>query len=64
MERLRLREGPGTGYRILERLKPATPLEVLDREGEWVRVRTREGRTGFVAARWVFWPPLDPAADP
>ena len=63
-EGLRLRAGPGTGFKILERLEPATPLEVLAREGEWVRVRTREGRVGFVAAPWVFWPPLEPAAGP
>jgi hypothetical protein len=63
-ERLRLREGPGTGHRILERLKPATPLEVLTREGNWIRVRTPEGKTGFVDAQWVFWPPLDPTSTP
>jgi SH3-like domain-containing protein len=63
-ERLRLREGPGTGYRILEHLKPATPLEVLTREGNWIRVRTPEGKAGFVDAQWVFWPPLDPTSTP
>lgn len=61
---LRLRAGPGTSFRVLEVMKPATPLEVLTREAEWIRVRTPQGREGFAASRWIYWPPLDAAAIP
>ncbi len=43
VEVLRLRSGPGTDYEILDRLFYGTPLEVKDRENEWLFVDVYPG---------------------
>lgn len=46
--KLNLRSGPGTGNRVVGKIPGGTPLEVLERNGEWAKVRTPDGQTGWV----------------
>src|SRR5688500_13379089 len=48
-----LRRGPGTLTPIVATLARGEVLEVLDKSGDWYRVRTTSGITGYVSARWV-----------
>ncbi len=48
---LRLRGGPGTSYPILDELPDRNALRVEGAVRAWFRVRTAQGRLGFVAAR-------------
>lgn len=62
-EPLKLRQGPDTGYPILQQLSHGTVLESLEAPGEtlvkvgafgqWLRVRTLDGKIGHVAAWYV-----------
>lgn len=56
---LNLRSGPGTQYRILAAAKPGNPMQILERRESWTKVRTREGKDGWIAAGY-----LDPQAPP
>lgn len=49
-----LRNGPGTNHRVLGRLDYGDVLQTLGRQGDWVRVRTGAGQTGWVA-RNLLW---------
>jgi hypothetical protein len=65
-EPLKLRQGPGTGYPILVALPHATLLESLESPaatlsklnppGQWLQVRTPDGKTGYVAAWYLSLP--------
>lgn len=46
--RVNLRAGPGLGYKVLQRLESNQSLHLVARQGNWLRVRTLAGRTGFV----------------
>lgn len=48
-EGVRLREEPGTDSSILDELSADTRVRLLGVEGAWVRVRTSEGREGWVS---------------
>ena len=48
-----LREGKGTDFKTIKTLKTGTPLEVLDEDSSYVRVRTKTGEEGFVAKQYV-----------
>lgn len=52
-EILRLRDGPGTGHTILERLTRGTVLSVDDRNGEWLSATTPGGKKGWVHGAYV-----------
>lgn len=56
---LNLRSGPGTEYRILASAKPGDRLEVLQQRDDWTKVRTAQGKNGWIAAGY-----LDPQAPP
>jgi curli biogenesis system outer membrane secretion channel CsgG len=43
-----LREGPGTGYKVVGNAKKGTSLIILDANGDWLRVRLENGRTAWV----------------
>ena len=45
-----LREGGGTGTKILRVLRQGTRLEVLEERQEWYRVRLEDSQEGWVAA--------------
>lgn len=46
-----IRSGPGFKYKVLYQASRGYPLEVLARQGEWVRVRDWEGAVGWVHTR-------------
>ncbi len=52
---LNVREGPGTNYRVLDRVTRGTSLVVLSRNasGDWLQVRTPRGVVGWVSALYV-----------
>lgn len=56
---LNLRSGAGTEFRILAAVQPGQPLDILERDERWTRVRTREGKTGWISAGY-----LSPEAPP
>ncbi len=49
---LNLRSGPGTTYSAVTQVKSGTLLTVLDRQGDWFKVRTASGTVGW-AASWL-----------
>jgi hypothetical protein len=46
--RANLRAGPSTDDEVVEVLAPSTRLEVQQRQGAWLEVRTPSGRTGWL----------------
>lgn len=50
VNRSKMREGPGTSYRVVATLEPGISLVGLSNVDQWVRVQDDSGRTG-----WVFW---------
>ena len=50
---LNLRDGPGTGYVGMTRLKAATQLDLLARYNEWFQVQTAEGQAGWVLGQYL-----------
>lgn len=50
---LRIRGGPGTSYEVIGSLKAGNPVTVLLRQGEWARIRTAGGVTGWVAGEYL-----------
>lgn len=45
---INLRSGPGTTTNILFELPLGYPLEVISKEGQWVKVRDYEGDAGYI----------------
>jgi TolA-binding protein len=56
--RCKLREGPGTTFRVLATLEGGAPLTGLSHVDQWVRVTSDSGPTG-----WVFWNLVQRRAD-
>ena len=56
--RCKLREGPGTTFRVLATLEGGAALTGLSHVDQWVRVTTDSGPTG-----WVFWNLVQRKAD-
>ena len=50
---LRLRGGPSTDHKILDRLSLGTVLEVTGSQDEWLKVVTPEGKNGWVHGDYV-----------
>jgi len=48
-----MREGRGTEYRIIRTLKTGTPVEVLEEDEQYMKVRTEDGREGWVLKRYI-----------
>ncbi|BCR05862.1 signal transduction protein [Desulfuromonas versatilis] len=48
-----LRAGKGSEYQIVKTLKTDTPVEVLEEDREYVRVRTQEGAEGYVLKQYL-----------
>ncbi|NIR59474.1 MAG: SH3 domain-containing protein, partial [Gammaproteobacteria bacterium] len=49
---LNVRGGPGTGYPVRFAAHSGERLEVLGREGKWLRIRNGRGDEGWVA-NWL-----------
>jgi len=43
-----LREGPGTGYKVIGNAKKGTSLKILEANGDWLHVRLENGSTAWV----------------
>jgi SH3 domain protein len=50
---INLRRGMGNEYRILKMLPTGTPVQVLERQGEYSRVRDSDGTEGYVLSRFL-----------
>lgn len=50
--RLNLRSGPGNGFRIIQMLPTGTPVQVLERDGEWTRVRAGDNE-GWMRSNYL-----------
>ena len=64
---LSLRDGPGAGYREIVRMGPDTIVTVLERRGDWRRVRLEDGTTGWASGRYIragLPPGYEPAPEP
>lgn len=48
-----MREGMGNEYKIIKTLKTGTPLEVLEEIEQYYRVRTEDGKEGWVLKRYI-----------
>lgn len=50
---LRIRGGPGTNYQVTGSLKARDAVTVLSRQGDWARIRTAGGETGWVSGQYI-----------
>lgn len=48
-----VRTGATTGHRIIKMLDAGTPVEVLETENGWSRIRTRDGVVGWLESRLI-----------
>jgi SH3 domain protein len=48
-----MRQGKSSKHRILRTLKTGTPLEVLEEDGSYLKVRTDDGLEGFVLNQYM-----------
>jgi len=48
-----MRSGAGGDYKIIKTLKTGTPLQVLEDAGEYYRVKTKDGKEGWVLKRYI-----------
>jgi hypothetical protein len=62
------REGPGTKYKVIRKLKKGTPLDILDEEKGWLQVQLDDGTEGWLSksatSMTVKTPPPPPAPSP
>jgi uncharacterized protein YgiM (DUF1202 family) len=49
--RANVRSGKSEGYRVVATLAPGTSVEVLETQGGFAKVKTADGKTGWMAAR-------------
>lgn len=54
-----LREGAGPQYKVIKTLQTGQAFEVLETQGEFVRVRTKEGEEGWLQERFTNARPPD-----
>lgn len=50
---LALRSGPGTAYKVLRRLDPDTPVTVVARRGDWLRIELEDGTEGWAFGKYI-----------
>lgn len=47
-ERANIRMGPGTEFQIIEEVEKNTPLEKLEEQGDWYKVKLPNGKIGWI----------------
>lgn len=52
-DRVNMRAGPGTGFEVVGQLVAGQRAEVLEAEGNWLRVRGEGGAEGWMSARFL-----------
>ncbi len=52
-DRVNMRSGPGTNYKLLWILGEGYPMKVLKRQGDWLRVQDFEGGVGWIHKKLV-----------
>ena len=50
---LSLRSGPGSRYREIMRMGPDTIVTVLERRGDWRKIRLEDGAVGWAFGRYI-----------
>ncbi|ANE48723.1 hypothetical protein SY83_04280 [Paenibacillus swuensis] len=50
---LRVRGGPGTHFKVQGALKEGDGVAIIQRQNDWLQIRTTGGETGWVAAQYV-----------
>jgi SH3 domain protein len=58
-----MRKGKGEGYRITTTVPMGTPVELVQAEKEWSRIRLQDGTEGWVRSRFLGSSPLIPIAN-
>lgn len=48
----RLRQGPGKNFEVLDLIPTGARLKVVDKSGDWLKVRTLDGKVGWIAG-WL-----------
>jgi SH3-like domain-containing protein len=64
--RLNLRQQPSNDTAVVSVLRKYTQVEILRKRGNWIEVRTLDGRTGWVDARYLTgfgWEYTEPSGD-
>lgn len=54
-----LRAGKTDNYRVVRVLSPGTPLEILESDAQYAKVKTQEGDTGWLPTRLLVIEPMD-----
>jgi SH3-like domain-containing protein len=47
-DKVNVRTGPGTGHDIAFTVARGVPFQVVERKGQWIRVRHADGETGWI----------------
>lgn len=50
---LNMRRGPGTEYSIRQRLYTGTEVRMVGRSGNWIKVRSAQGRIGWAYSKYL-----------
>jgi len=51
--KITLRTGPGTDHKIITMITSGDPIEVLETSGEWSKIRTLEGKEGWIVSNLI-----------
>jgi len=58
-----LREGPGTNFKIVGKIRKGTSLEILEDKGDWLRVRLEDGINAWIWRASTSEAPAKPSSD-
>lgn len=50
---INIRTGPGLSHEMVTEINPGTPIQVLDRQGQWLKVTTKDNQIGWTPS-WLF----------
>ncbi len=51
--KITMRTEPGVAHKIIAMLETGTPLETIEKRADWSRVKTEDGKTGWVLTRFI-----------